>query len=292
MLEPIPSTSAPILESSRARSWTCGSQAAFLIVVGPGVSAAAISAFSVPITEGSSMKMRAGLQAPGRGAELDPAVATDAGPELAEGIQVRVEPAAPDDVAARRGHARLPEPGQQRPRDQERGADPARKLLVDRGLGHRCGAQAQAVVGDPAHLDAKSLQQRELCLGVADPRHVVEQQLLLGEQAGGDDRKRGVLVACRADLARERDAALYYEFLHRNARKRGLCRRDTVVCRSPAAGATRVTAAYGRNFARRRLGAVLRVDRVRLAAQARARRSRPGCGPTPADTARTRSCGR
>ena len=56
-LEPIPSTWAPIALSSRARSCTCGSQAALEIVVGPGVSAAAISAFSVPITEGSSMKM-------------------------------------------------------------------------------------------------------------------------------------------------------------------------------------------------------------------------------------------
>ena len=56
-LEPIPSTWAPIVVSRRARSWTCGSQAALEIVVGPGVSAAAISAFSVPITEGSSMKI-------------------------------------------------------------------------------------------------------------------------------------------------------------------------------------------------------------------------------------------
>ncbi len=55
--EPIPSTRAPILQSSRARSCTCGSQAAFPITVLPGASAAAGSAFSVPITEGSSMKI-------------------------------------------------------------------------------------------------------------------------------------------------------------------------------------------------------------------------------------------
>ena len=81
--EPIPSIWAPILTSSRARSWTCGSQAALAIVVGPGVSAAAISAFSVPITDGSSMKIAHGAQTALGGAELDRAVAVDAGAEVA-----------------------------------------------------------------------------------------------------------------------------------------------------------------------------------------------------------------
>ena len=67
-LEPIPSTWAPILQSSRARSWTCGSEAALAIVVGPSMSAAASNAFSVPITEGSSMKIRLGFS-PSGGAE-------------------------------------------------------------------------------------------------------------------------------------------------------------------------------------------------------------------------------
>ena len=48
--------SAPILTSIRARSWTWGSQAALPMIVVPGVSAAAISAFSVAMTDGSSMK--------------------------------------------------------------------------------------------------------------------------------------------------------------------------------------------------------------------------------------------
>ena len=64
-LEPIPEIGAPILTSSRARSWTCGSEAALRIVVSPGVSAAAISAFSVPMTEGSSMKISAARRPPG-----------------------------------------------------------------------------------------------------------------------------------------------------------------------------------------------------------------------------------
>src|SRR4051794_21459083 len=54
--EPMPSMRAPICSSSRHRSCTCGSDAALWMTVDPGVSAAAISAFSVPMTDGSSMK--------------------------------------------------------------------------------------------------------------------------------------------------------------------------------------------------------------------------------------------
>src|SRR3954470_11401382 len=55
-LEPIPVIAAPMRLSMRATSWTCGSEAALRMIVVPGVSAAAIRAFSVPITDGSSMK--------------------------------------------------------------------------------------------------------------------------------------------------------------------------------------------------------------------------------------------
>ena len=52
----MPSMRAPIAISRRARSWTWGSEAALWITVEPGVRAAAMSAFSVAITDGSSMK--------------------------------------------------------------------------------------------------------------------------------------------------------------------------------------------------------------------------------------------
>src|SRR3954447_6384302 len=66
-LEPIPSTRAPICIRSRARSCTCGSEAALWITVEPGVSAAAIRAFSLAITDGSSMK-KSHARRPPRGA--------------------------------------------------------------------------------------------------------------------------------------------------------------------------------------------------------------------------------
>src|SRR4051794_26549023 len=63
--EPMPSMSAPILTSMRARSCTWGSQAALPITVAPGVSAAASSAFSVPMTDGSSMNRSQERSPPG-----------------------------------------------------------------------------------------------------------------------------------------------------------------------------------------------------------------------------------
>ncbi len=51
----MPSIRAPIALSIRHRSWTWGSHAALPITVTPGVSAAASSAFSVAMTDVSSM---------------------------------------------------------------------------------------------------------------------------------------------------------------------------------------------------------------------------------------------
>ena len=52
--EPMPEISAPMRTRNRQRSCTCGSQAAFMIFVVPGVSEAAMTAFSVAITDASS----------------------------------------------------------------------------------------------------------------------------------------------------------------------------------------------------------------------------------------------
>ena len=66
---------------------------------------------------------RARLQPALGGADLDRAVAVDPGAEVAEGVEVRVEAAAADEVAAGRRHPRLAEAGEQRAGEQERGAD-------------------------------------------------------------------------------------------------------------------------------------------------------------------------
>ena len=57
------------------------------------------------------------------------------------------------------------------------------------------GTEPDAVVGDPLDLHSELREQRDLSLGVANPRHPVQQQLLLGQEAGGEDRQGRVLVA-------------------------------------------------------------------------------------------------
>ena len=58
-LVPMPSIWAPRTLRKCARSWTCGSLAAFRTVVRPTAVTAAISAFSVAVTEASSRKISA-----------------------------------------------------------------------------------------------------------------------------------------------------------------------------------------------------------------------------------------
>src|SRR3954452_123210 len=108
----MPSIPAPMFTSMRARSWTCGSQAALPMTVEPGVRAAASSAFSVAMTDGSSMKKSPARRPPGAGSgELDVARVLEGRAERGEGVEVGIEAAAADDVAAGRRHAHAAEAG-------------------------------------------------------------------------------------------------------------------------------------------------------------------------------------
>ena len=89
------------------------------------------SAFSVAMTDGSSMKTSPARRPPSGACEHDVAPVLDARAERAEGVEVRVEAAAADDVAARRRHHRAAEARQQRAGEQERGADALGELAVD-----------------------------------------------------------------------------------------------------------------------------------------------------------------
>ncbi len=89
------------------------------------------------------------LQAAVGRAQADVARVLDVRAERAERVEVRIEPAAADHVAAGRRQQRLAEAGEQRPGDQERGADPLGQGGVDVGLasprrpaGRRCCRRA------------------------------------------------------------------------------------------------------------------------------------------------------
>ena len=74
--------------------------------------------------------------------------------ELLERVDVRVEPAPADHVAARRRHDGAPDAPEQRPGEEERRADVARELGVDL-VADVGGVHAYGVRVDPLHLGAE-----------------------------------------------------------------------------------------------------------------------------------------
>ena len=145
----MPSMPAPMLTSIRARSWTCGSHAALPMTVSPGVRAAASSAFSVAMTDGSSMKTSPARRPIGRD-DLDVALVLHGRPERLERVEVRIQAPAADDVAAGRWHPDAPEPREQGSREQERGADALGEPAVEHGVRGQIGrAERDLVVGEP-----------------------------------------------------------------------------------------------------------------------------------------------
>src|SRR5439155_685612 len=123
-----------------------------------------------------------------------------------------------DHVPARRGHLGAAEAGQQRPGDEERGADPVRDLGVDLRLAHVRRAEGDDVLVAPVDAHAEPAQELEHRLHVADARDVAEDDLLLGQEACRERRQRRVLVTRRHDRARQRLTPLDDELLHEPCR--------------------------------------------------------------------------
>ena len=212
--EPMPSIAAPMRVSMRARSCTCGSDAALRITLEPDVSAAAIRAFSVAHHGRLVHEEVAGPQAAVRRGQADVAVDAHVGAERAEGVEVRVQPAAPDHVAARRRQQRGAEAREQRAADEHGGADALGQVGVDVGGADGIGLERDGVAVAALHLHAEVLEQRDERLGVADPRHVVQHHRLVRQEARRQQRQGRVLVAGGHDGAGQRHAAFDDELLH------------------------------------------------------------------------------
>ena len=213
--EPIPSILAPIWSSMRARSWTCGSDAALWMTVVPGVSAAAISAFSVPITDGSSMKKSHARRPPG-GATIvyDERVDSTTAPSARKASRCGSSRRRPITSPPGGGMCTRPEAREQRPGTEERRADALRQHAVHFAAAQIVGAKGDHVVIAPLDLDAQPLEQREHRVDVADARDVAHDDLLVGQERGGERGQRAVLVAGGNDRPGERPAALDDELLH------------------------------------------------------------------------------
>ena len=194
-----------------------GSHAALPITVVPGVSAAAMSAFSVAITDGSSMNTSPARR-PARRAQDDVALDVDLGAHRAERVEVRdpagggrsrrrraaASPRARSGRAAarragtRRGCALGQRAVERRPRARPRRASTASSLSP------RHSTPRAEVLEEVDHR-----ARRRGCAGTLRTTH-----LLLGEERRGEQGQRGVLVPGRGHGARERDAAFDDELLH------------------------------------------------------------------------------
>src|SRR5215211_6946605 len=211
-LEPMPSMRAPICMSRRARSCTCGSEAALWITVEPAVSAAAMSAFSVAMTEGSSMKKS-------HACRPSAACRSYVRPERAEGVEVGVEAAPADYVAARWRHVRPAEARQQRAGEQEGGADALGEVGVNIGPGDLVALDGDHVLVAPLGLRAEPCEQLHHRLHVADVRHVAQHHLLAREERSGERWQSSIFVAGGDHCSGERRPALDDELLHSRYRR-------------------------------------------------------------------------
>ena len=153
------------------------------------------------------------------------ALVLDLGPERAERVEVGIEAAAADHVAAGRRHVGRAEAGQQRAGEQEGGPDLLGDLGIDVGLGDGRGVDTQFRGAQPLGLGAEVGQQLDHGLDIGDTGHVAQHDVLVGEQRGGQDRQGAVLVAGGSDRAGQWHATLDDELLQGNRPRSGSLRR-------------------------------------------------------------------
>ena len=209
--EPMPSIFAPSATRKRQRSWTCGSQAAFEIIVFPGVIEAAMTAFSVAITDASSMWMCApGERA--RSARNGPGTRTSRRAPRRHGCAGRA-------CAGRSRHrpeaARVARP-------TRASSGPASRNDARIWLASDASTSSADVAGVHAHFvrrrstrhRRRGCESRSSIVSTSRMRGMfVSDDGLVGEQAGGEDRQRAVLVAGRAHPSRDRMTAFDHERL-------------------------------------------------------------------------------
>ena len=206
---PAPSTSAPILLSTRPSSSTSGSRAQLTSVVRPLASAAAIIRFSVPVTVGMSKYDLGAPEAPAAARPLGDDVAAleaDGAAQRLEALEVLVDGARADLAAAGERDLRAAEARDERAEHQHARAHLLHELVGR--LGAHVGAGGDVDLGRvDRHVAAEEAQQRRGGVDVAQRRHVAQLARAVGEQRGAEDGQGGVLRAADADRAAQRAVA-------------------------------------------------------------------------------------
>ena len=143
----------------------------------------------------------------GLGLELVAVAHRDGGAELLEREEMGVHAAPADHVTTRRRQRDRAEPGEHRPREQDGRADLGAESRVERLGTHRVGVHLHRVRRRPLGRGAEVLEHREHRFDVANAGDVVQLDDAVGEQGGGEDRERRVLVAGRTHGAAQRTTA-------------------------------------------------------------------------------------
>ena len=139
----------------------------------------------------------------------------DLGAERGERVDMCVETSPPDDVAPRRRHGDAAETCEERPGEEEGGANLARELGIEVGLAHSLGIDAHLVGADPLGVGTEIGEELDHGLDVPDARDVGEMHHLRRQHARSEDRERAVLVPRSAHRPGQRASAFDDEGLHR-----------------------------------------------------------------------------
>ena len=116
---------------------------------------------------------------------------------------------------------------EQRPSEEQRGADLFRERRRNFGAAQRSG-HPHGVTIEFFDLRAERAHDLDHAAHIADPRNVTERHRIVGQQARRDQRKGLVLVASRCDLAAQRRAAFDDEARHPAGKPSGPRRSPTV----------------------------------------------------------------
>ena len=121
--------------------------------------------------------------------------------QLFECEEVRIHPAAADDVATGRRQRDLSEAREQRAGEQDRRADLRAEARVECLRARRAWIDPEVVGAGPFHRGTEVHQQFAHRLDVANAWHLVQLHQAIGEECGGEDREGGVLVTGGTDRA-------------------------------------------------------------------------------------------
>ncbi len=138
----------------------------------------------------------------------------DLGAHRGERLDVGADAPPRREVAPGRRDVRLTAPGQERPQQQNRPAQPSDQGAVGLVLQDIAALDAQRGAADALDLGAEIEQQPRHDLDVGDSRHVGQHARLIRQQAGCHQRQRRVLVAFDVDASAEPTAAVNDECGH------------------------------------------------------------------------------